>query len=45
MVDLEPLKRRLENAVREPYQNRTTITIEILLLIEIIKELEKLRKR
>jgi hypothetical protein len=43
-VDLEPLKARLENAHREPYQNRKTITIEIALLVKIIKELEQSRK-
>lgn len=42
-VDLAPLKVRLQNAISEPYQNRKTMTIQISLLVEIIKEIERLR--
>jgi hypothetical protein len=43
-LDLEALKARLENANREPYQGRQSITMKIADVVELIKEVERLRK-
>lgn len=43
-LDLEALKQRLENARREPYQNRKTINMKIADVVELIQEIERLQK-
>lgn len=43
-LDMDALKARLENTRKEPYQNRQTINMKIADVVELIKEIERLRK-
>jgi hypothetical protein len=44
IVDLKALRQRIKNARRDPYLNRSTISVQIELLLSLVKELERYRK-